>query len=496
MSQAEILEIFCKCAETDYVIFVLRGVIMKVPRKMSIFRSVGGVLGMLLLTVSFQNCGKAGFDTELSSTDESSSDLALTNKYGSNYASKVANIPFAYEATFDTISFNSCAYSQLPASSKKGGFYTIKAGAYTTKGGLKINDAFYQYMSDNFSPVYPNTEITREEMKEYLSDSPVNKDTQLILGMRSASNFLDGSKIKSSDSSEAAALPLLSTLATAEILETALNQRVYNSYLATGAGDGVYESYFPFSTELRNFEIDILSNSVGLLSQFMTNASSSMRIILGYSVKDSDEMDVLNPNTGDALKSISKAYGRAYKFSFTAPYRSGAHLSNPQTVLSSVSEYDLLKNSTTTGSWTCDPLKRLVVVRWQDLQNDPNACIPMSIDELNSNGNREKLAVIRRHLPADKWDVSFNSNNRYGPCAVAKQEVNVSCYDESEITKISKISVDPNTGVALSKPIDNPYKVQYDLTYECSQPETNIVPSNQLATLRLCAKFISFCERN
>lgn len=209
-------------------------------------------------------------------------------------------------------------------------------------------------MKDNFGPVYPNTEITRDEMKEYLSDSPVNKDTQLILGMRSASNFLSGyEKIKSSDN-EAAGLPLLSTLATAEILETALNQRVYNSYLSTGGGDGVYESYFPFSTELKNFEMDMLWNSAPATVDTIMDSFSSMRMILAYSVKDSIAFDVLNPDTGSSLNSISKAYGRAYKLSFAAPYKAGAHLGNPRTTLSAVQEYDLLKSSTATGTWTCD----------------------------------------------------------------------------------------------------------------------------------------------
>ncbi len=476
MSQAENLEIFFKCAETDYGILVVRGVIMKVPRKMSIFRSVGGVLGMLLLTVSFQNCGKAGFDTELSSTDESSSDLALTNKYGSNYATKVANIPFAYEATFDTISFNSCAYSQLPASSKKGGFYTIKAGAYTNKGGLKINDDFFQYMKDNFGPVYPNTEITRDEMKEYLSDSPVNKDTQLILGMRSASNFLSGyEKIKSSDN-EAAGLPLLSTLATAEILETALNQRVYNSYLSTGGGDGVYESYFPFSTELKNFEMDMLWNSAPATVDTIMDSFSSMRMILAYSVKDSIAFDVLNPDTGSSLNSISKAYGRAYKLSFAAPYKAGAHLGNPRTTLSAVQEYDLLKSSTATGTWTCDAKKKLMIMRWQDVEKTPALCPPMTAAEMLA--NRAALAVVRRHLPADKWDVNLAVSQ---PCAVPKE--GVSCYNESSI--VNTISN-----------VDNPNKVDYSLTMECFQDNANITYSGGTRPNPLCAKFISFCERN
>ncbi len=87
--------------------------------------------------MSFQNCGKAGFDSNLDSElDAGLSDAELSAKYGSSTAAKVKDIPFAPEATFDTITYNSCADDHLGSNPA---FTSLKAGAYKT-GGIKLKN--------------------------------------------------------------------------------------------------------------------------------------------------------------------------------------------------------------------------------------------------------------------------------------------------------------------------------------------------------------------
>lgn len=473
-----VLDLLDEIAETKHGILEVRGVIMKVLRNISIYRSFGGIVVMLLMTISFQNCGKAGFDSDLGSQqDDASTDISLINKYGSNYAQKVQDIPFAYEVTFDTISFNSCAHNGLTSNSEKGGYYTLKAGAYTSKGGLRLNDTFFNYMADNFAPVYPNTTVTRDELKEYLSDSPINRKTQPILGIRSGVNLLTGYDKLKSTRGQGAALPMLSTLHSAEILETALNNTIYESYLNTRKGNGTYQPYFPFSTEYKTLETDLLWNSAPANVETFMDAFGASRMIIGFSVQDSIDLDVLNPNTGQSMSSIPKAYGRGYKLTFDKPsqgYINGvsgvAHYSNPRTVLAEIQEYDLMNNTTSTGTWSCDdPRKRLMVVRAADAQT---MCPPMTLAQMET--YRATLAVIRRHLTADKWDVNVALTQ---PCAVPKESI--SCYNENGFDKL---------------PAGTP-RVDYTLRNECFQDNANVTYPGATPN-STCAKFISFCQRN
>lgn len=456
---------------------------MKLLRKLPLYRAFGGVVGILLLTTSFQNCGKAGFDSELPSKSDSSVNIDLSNRYGASLGKKIEGIPFAFDVSFDTISLNSCAASHLASRSVDGGYYTIKAGAYTSKAGVKVTDEFYNYLVSEFVKNGANNEVTREAIKSYIADSPMNRGTQPVASIRQVNNLLAGiDKIKSTNYSQGPALGMLTELGTAEVLESLISEKQYNSYLSRSTGDGSFEPYFPFiQTGLKNFEMDVIANDTpNLTARYMTELSSAQRLILGFSVPNTEANNLLNPLTGQEIKTLSKAYGRGYKLNFGRYAGLNVHQSNPDTVISSVVEYDLMNSSKTLGNWTCDSKKRLMVVRNADLQKTPGLCPPMSIATIEN--NRALISVIRRHLPAHLWDINVDpdpTSTTDIPCAVPKS--GVSCYNENSITQISKT-------------VPNLIAVDYTLKNECYN-ELDGASYSGATPNSLCAKFISFCEK-
>lgn len=419
---------------------------MKLRFNSAVSRTAVGVTASLVLVLFFQNCGKAGFDADLDeSSYNGSSDAALTAKYGSATAAKVAGIPFAFDASFDQIAYNSCADENIRNNSA---FFSIKAGAYST-GGIKLSNEFYEYVDQRFSPIYPEPAITNNQYKEFLADSPANNGAIPAMAIR-VKNSLD-SVFSSSNrvTTGVDVLPMVSTLTDGRVMESLV-------------GKGNTATYFPFSEEFRVMEATLTLNSnEAAAEQFRSTLTDSGGVLtLGYMDTKMENYQIRSPSNESPLRT---AYGKGYQFSFSQYPVSGGRANNPHNVIASLTEYDLSSPATTGRQWNCN--NRMVVVRAQDAAR----CPAHNYADLKNATIRSKLEMVRRQLRADQWDVNVSLG-----CAVPKG--NVSCYKEEVLN-------------------GNPVGVEYDLTKECFRSTNAVYTTTPKPTAR-CAQFITICTRD
>ncbi|MGZ3747614.1 MAG: hypothetical protein ACXWRE_09595, partial [Pseudobdellovibrionaceae bacterium] len=128
--------------------------------------SVAFAVGALIFP--FQNCGKAGFDTT------AVEDTSITP------SSKDTNAPFAYNASFDQITYNSCFGVGLSTNPV---YFTLKAGAYEG-GGVNATANFLNYVKTNLKPSYPSTEVTVEQIKSFVGETAENASATLQMALR------------------------------------------------------------------------------------------------------------------------------------------------------------------------------------------------------------------------------------------------------------------------------------------------------------------------
>lgn len=418
---------------------------MKVRLNKTTWRIASGLAASLTLVVSFQNCGKAGFDAQLdSSIDPSMSDAALVAKYGESTAAKVQGIPFAFNSAFDTITYNSCAESHLNANSA---FFSLKAGAYDT-GGIKLKNAFFDYADQNFSAVYPETSLTENQYKEYLADSPVNNGAVPAMAVRVKNSLADIYTAGGAVTLNKDVVPLVSSLTDALVMDAFATR-------------GVMANYFPFSPEQRILEGALNFNSdESLAEEFRNILMSSGVLALTYMVNNSEVNAVRSPSSSST--SLKSAYGKGYSLTFGPFPLAGAAVNNPNHVLSQVAETDLAEPGVGAKTWSCNHV--YPIVRAQDA---PTVCPAQSYNEIHGNpAYRAELALMRRHLRADQWDINVAKG-----CVVPRGSV--SCYKEESV--------------------NNSPVVQYDLTKECFRPNGNF--SGPIPDSR-CLHFVTVCTRN
>lgn len=424
---------------------------MKIRLNKTVWRTVSFTTASLLLVVSFQNCGKAGFDAELDSEVlDSSSDAALTAKYGSATAQKVMNVPFAFETSFDQITYNSCAATHLQSNSA---FASLQAGAYY-RGGISLSDDFYNYADSNFKPTYPATSLSTNQYKEYLADSPNNHNAVPNLAMR-AKNDLTSVYANRAN----ATAPVLN-VDIVPMVSKLTDTLVMDSF----AERDTVARYFPFSPELRTLEGALNYNAnEDLARSFRETLMNSGILALTYMEPDAEIYKVRSASDSFPVRT---AYGKGYTLSFSPFVASGAHPRNPSRIMNSVLETDLSSPNISATSWTCGRI--FYVVRAADAAVH---CPAHTYEEMQDPGVRTELAIARRHLRSDQWDLNVSRR-----CAVPKV---ASCYVEQAVA---------------GAPI-----VEYDITKQCYRGDSTngsssagydgAVPNSQ------CLHFISICNR-
>lgn len=430
---------------------------MKRIKKPSVWLTGTGVVCALTIAVFFQNCGKAGFDAD-------GSDISLS--VGKVSQEKVS-APMAFSATFDQISYMSCFGSSAAG---KAGFYSIRAGGYGAKGGLRMNKAFMDYANQAVSPIYPAVLPSTEQVKQFLSETPVNVGSAPQMAIRERADLRS---VRTAGSAAALNVDFVN------LTLDPTDDRVMDPVIRAPA-NASFVNYFPLGTynmtsNLRDFEASLTynsgnnSSSAELLTEAVTN---DLGMYSSLTLTFPENVGTSVPKTPDA-SNTGRAYGRGFYLGFTmAP---GAYLYAPENILSSVSEYDLETGNTATdpnaagtpvaASWTCDPSMRVKIYR----PADRDACPPESFASLADPAKKAKLETIRRHLKAEYWDVNVSSM-----CAVPREG---DCYP-------------PDTNPANGLP----YPVEYTTGAACfSAAKMADYPPGATLPVNWCAQYVSFC---
>ncbi|WP_413559086.1 hypothetical protein [Bdellovibrio sp. HCB209] len=422
---------------------------MKMPNKQTTVKVTGVIAASLALVVSFQNCGKAGFDSSLDGiADYSSLDAALTSKYGSQQASKVSEIPFAFDGGFDQISYNSCAESGQMTSSSA--YYSIRAGAYQTNG-IGITNSYYSYIDANFSPIYPATSVSKAQYAEYLGDSPKNLNVMPTMAIRDRSNLSSVYSASGSLALNTDVIPMADVLSSTYIMDTLITNR------------GSMTRYFPFSTNSRTLEANLKFNSDQSISQSLRDILQVQGQMTMTYLKDANNIgSVVSASTTN--KAV--AYGRGYRFSYGQP----AGVSNgfaPLNVLQTLQEVDL-SSGNAVQNWNCNRIYKVYLSR------DAASCPAHTEAQLSANAAlRQELDIIRRHFRADQWDVNVTNG-----CLVPKAHI-PSCYTENTVGGVAQ-GVEYGAGVACYNPLIGSNPAAY--------------PNSVIPTKR-CANYATICTK-
>lgn len=439
------------------------------------------ILGGSLL-LAFQNCGKAGFDSQ-SSTDQSD------NPNSATAIEKAA--PFAFKAGFDTIAYNSCFGSSLKSKSP---FFTIRAGAYENTG-VHVSKEFMDYAKSNLKPSYPNNTLTVDQVTLLLAKSPINTEAQLQYAIRSSGNLVEaGGVYRQTQGGPTLGMDYFNILG--PLTDTRWSLDLVNPGMNT-TDEPNYIQYFKLGPRgFRNLEINHSWNSDEGIAQSIRNAFQS-DALMTITYADAAAGSARSPNSND----FTKSYGVGYRLNFGVelpPFQqqcipvydstTGAYTQcqatngvydtnpnltpdglNPANIVSGIQEVDLSTGQLASATWTCDQTMRLMIVR----PADQAALCPKGEDAVNlANGSfaspslyYRDLERIRRVLPADQWDINLTRR-----CVVPKDG---DCYSQEKLNNVL-------------------IPVQYDISKTCFQ---SLDIPYSTTPVNWCAQFVSVCTR-
>jgi len=435
---------------------------MRTDVRSILVKSLSAVMMCGLLLFAFQNCGKAGFDSALDGAADQASVAGDTSA------------PFAFNATFDQITYSSCFGTGL---SSNPAFFTLKAGAYDG-GGVNLTSDFITYVNSKLKPQYPSTVVTVEQMKAYVGETAENANATLQMALRTRGA---PQQVRNPTGSNPALnvdyVNMMTDLTDDRIMEpifrsqgASINyfplginqtQRVMEAKITYNSDEGVAYS-------LRN---DLVNN--GMLALTYTGPAGTSAFAARV------PLSATTTNTaGQTTTDSTIAYGRGYNLGFSsdvayytkilhpelgAPASNTAvpNSRNPNNILVSISEVNLANTTVAAGSWTCAPDRRYVIVR----ATEATLCPADSIDRMGDANYRRELEIIRRHLPASQWDVSIDRR-----CVVPKAGT---CYN--------------NAGGTAEE------AVEYDQTKECYQGLQGLANP---AISKRCAQYVTICNRN
>jgi hypothetical protein len=413
---------------------------MKRVQKHSYWYAGVTVVVALIVTISFQNCGKAGFET-----GDSSGGINL----GSVDQTKVL-APLAFSASFDTVSYMSCFGNGTLA---KPGFYSIQAGAYTTMGGMRVTPEFVTYAQNpnNIPPRYPDQYASIDLVKQFLAETPNNISSMPQMAIRRRVDL----RVVQSNSKQA-------TLGIDFINLTfdPTDDRIMDPILrASQTAPNV--SYFPMAPAAsRYFEGKMNYNTNEILTRDVRYDMNNYSMLTLTFAADSSTSAFRTPSPN-----VARAHGRGYQFSFVQP--PNHYLYAPENILGSVLEINLENGAATGSNFSCPAGLRLRISRPGDRNKAVNqgGCPADPVSSLDIPEYRNRLNIIRRHLKAEHWDVSVNNL-----CAVPRDG---DCYPTN---------TNPVFPVAYAQPA------------ECFSEATSYPPGTTLPQ-PWCPQYVSFCTK-
>lgn len=314
-------------------------------------------------------------------------------------SSYTQDLPFAYNATLDTLAYMSC--SRMPAAYEKRAFFTFRAGAYTPIGGIGINSDFA-----NATKYY-----SLAQKKQAFGDSARNANTRLQISVRSTSNF-QSVLTRTGTAADGTSLGTMMTNLSGDAI---------SSHLA-GMVPGDIKHYFPSSETNRLMASSLRFNDGDeSVAKDFRNRMDNREALLTLTFTDSDSaMDA--KARGPSGVTTSSAYGRGYQMVFGTPLN---WATAERRIIQSVTEVDL--NSALTpagGTWVCPTSMQFVMIRSEDVAIVPSCA--RAVDSYTNATQQQALEAIRRVLPVEDFYVDVVNR-----CIVAKSHIaGQSCYGD------------------------------------------------------------------
>lgn len=424
--------------------------------KWSVFAFVA-ISAVVLL--SFQNCGKAGFD----SSDEN---VTLTSLASSGSDSKLASAPFPYDASLNHIAYMSC-----PMAGKQGRkdpvdlnnpFFNVRAGAYDNSSyatvfgatgysapesshrlrhGIGLNQKFYDYVKTTFKRAEPDF------LKSKLMAHPKIAGLNPVLALMNEERSHDAGGLGFDYSLGKGVTPLLSRISD----ETMANY-VVNLPLSTGYGT-VKQNFFSAYDPSQRAMVGSLSWGQSEIDRdnFLTQLNSNLILTLGY-MDTTTYLDLRGMASPDS-DNVKTVYGKGYRMMFQTQSVDG-YRALKSTMLRDVEEFNMETKPMTSISavessgWECFSLRIVrrvdtlhpctgLPLQKSDCSNTTicptyactaaglptgtvingvkAVCPRQTIASLNSTTggiqkNMLRLQMARRALPAEFWDINTDPN--------------------------------------------------------------------------------------
>ena len=410
-------------------------------------KTIFAVLALATLFL-FQNCGKAGF--------ESQDQLNLNSSSLSSTTPTVSGAPFPFDAGANVVSYMSCP--TVTSANSNDAYYSfkvlgveptafnnisttltnaIRAGQpavalpFMADGGIRLNPNYVAMMDKNFKGL--GSTIPTTQLQSILQTSADYQDARLQIGFRKITDLrntvLNFPAASGGQSTPAAqwvfdkfSSPVLSKY-------LAQNRDKYVTAFPTNATDmGSFNASLPYATlsetDMTNFR-SLLSRDYYLTMSYIKNDSA----LAGNSLPQLNAY----PAGTDGIQ------GKGYAIQFGNPppgplvssavsYTNSDGSLKPRAAVptrTGITEYDLSTGTAISGTWSCFSYG---IVRYQDKDLCP-------VEDYSSlNRNRGQLDLVRKVLRAEDWQV----NTSLGCIVPTGANSAFSCYNTTSSNPVNE----------------------------------------------------------
>jgi hypothetical protein len=438
-----------------------------------------GMKIILILTASallfaFQNCSNSGFNSGSAELDQNS-----------EVDQKLAAAPFPFDAQINMISYMSCP-TAAKYQSNGGPYFTFRLGGYDntrftiSEGGITLSKPFLEYANKNYKSTQP--EVTSETLASIIANHPEYKYAQPRVSLRSKNDLM--SVVSYPDTSNPVLVPMLGPL----------SEPAYVNSVSKSLSKMV--NSFPAPTENKKQFNTTFSLTGAGENQNLIRSAIQQNYYLTLEFAKNNEGNILSSNVFQpAANDPNRIYARGFAINFvkpsfpnSAPYSPEAAI-NPNLTIdqrAGITEYNLSSVSGAgpeiiNSNWTCFNYS---IVRRQDARDradNTTRCPTQPYAEINQN----ELALVRKILPADEWEV-----NTQFRCVVPtlKTEQQGSCY----LTTTANPTTEP-VGIPIYQDYPNP--TQFGGFATGIEYRFNTQPCGTYNQRRECVNFVTFCYR-
>ena len=443
-----------------------------------------------LILLSFQNCGRSGFDT----VDEA--DLLSSSLNGTNPTGK-ASAPLAFDVGLDAVAYNSC----VPSVKNTSSYFTLRTSAGGTRGGVRLTTEFLNSAAGTLRPVLGNAQVLDVQYKELIEQT--NEGLEAQVALRSVTDL----KAAYTGTSQAGIWGSFDYLSDDSWMTPVIEsgRRGGNAFVgySNRAPSNKARLDFGFSQDFP--ATDYWSSLLGTQAFRSCTAQGcqgfgQFHIAVGFS-EESTRSLIRSPVAYTSAQ--TKAFGRGYQLQYGYPNNdTGAGMR----VIKGINEYNLatgspiIENNVAT-SWRCTeipimssvqrgiasaPQTSAVDSRFADGMADRNLCNPMSGALAVQAYGQMNLEKIRQILPPSQWQLGFQNTPAGSRLCVVP--IGMDCYPSETF---------PNYQAnGATQPY--PYYVEYRPGQRCINEDnmaTELTRVDATALNAVCAHYITVCTK-